>query len=252
MSQSDPKAANQPVGYKNVELLSADRHQTLGWREVEHPYAFARTINAVPVTVAEFRFLAPWYPIVFAKAEPPMPLAVLSIERDDNLFLNDEGDWEGLAYVPSYIRRYPFIFAQSSDSDQMVLCIDRDAAMLAENTQRPILNGRELSDFGKEALEFCKMFQQQLANTQQFSRILVDNELLFNKEVSVTPDGGGEPRVLGSFIGVDEEKLKSLSGDAVVQLHESGALAAIYTHLVSLQNWQTLNMRAFLKQLAAG
>ena len=241
-----------PPGYQDVQMLSAELHANLGLNLIDKPYAFAKKLNAVPATVAEFRMLAPWYPIVFAKGERPMPIAVLGIEEDINDFVDNDGNWEPLAYLPGYIRRYPFLFSATgakneSGHDQMVFCVDRAAPMIAENAQQPLMTGKDLSEFGQQAFEFCKNYQQEMATSQQFSKLLVERNLLDEKELTITPNEGDKPVRLGKFLSVDEERLKKLPADQLTHLAESGALGAIYAHIISLQNWQTLHLRWSMK-----
>lgn len=115
--------------------------------------------------------------------------------------------------------------------------------MLVENEGISLIENKELSEYGKQAFEFCQTFQRQMSATKQFSEILVEHDLLVTKEVTVSDEAKGEQQTLGAFIAVDEERLKKLPGDKIAKLHETGVLSAIYAHLLSLNNWQTLQLR---------
>jgi hypothetical protein len=54
-----------------------------------------------------------------------------------NSFVGDSGQWRSNTYVPAFIRRYPFVLAQS-DNDEFKVCFDEAYAGWNEE------EGREL------------------------------------------------------------------------------------------------------------
>lgn len=59
----------------------------------------------VPVNMQEFSHAATSYPIFFTETAPANLIAVLGLRQSQNLFVNDEGIWEGGIDVPAYVRR---------------------------------------------------------------------------------------------------------------------------------------------------
>ena len=96
--------------YEKPEPLSRDTHGKLGLRTVDKPFGFAANTNVVPLTVTEFAPAAIAYPIIFA-GEGYQPLAVMGVSQGTNLFISADGSVEPDAYLPAYIRRYPFVLA---------------------------------------------------------------------------------------------------------------------------------------------
>src|SRR5690349_3481978 len=96
--------------YTNPEPLSREMHGKLGVSRVEKPFGFAKAGHVVPITVAEFGLAALSYPIIFA-GEQRQPLAVMGLNAGDNLFVKADGTFDVGAYIPAYIRRYPFVLA---------------------------------------------------------------------------------------------------------------------------------------------
>ena len=94
--------------YEQPEVLSFEAHDGLGLTPQDAPFAFVRDIRAVPLTMTEFQTAQKHYPIVFSNLENPVPLAIVGILEDRNLFVGDDGKWHPYAYVPAYLRCHPF------------------------------------------------------------------------------------------------------------------------------------------------
>src|SRR5271169_2906177 len=107
-----------PVLYHQPRPLNAtvDAGKSLD-RPKNHLYA--RGTNSVALTFAEFAQAMRSYPIVFTGGEPVAAMAILGLRDKENLFVDAAGNWQSGAYVPAYIRRYPFIFMQHPDTTDL-------------------------------------------------------------------------------------------------------------------------------------
>jgi hypothetical protein len=101
--------STQLLIYERAVPLSSQRHK--GWSvKTGADYAFARQVNSVPLVAVEFPHAAAEYSIVFAgKDETMMPIAILGMRDNENLYLNETNGWKA-KYIPAFIRRYPFVF----------------------------------------------------------------------------------------------------------------------------------------------
>lgn len=229
--------------YKNPQPLSLEAHGKLGLKNIEKPFEFASTNHVVPLTVQEFGVAATCMPIIFAP-DKKTPLAVLSARGNQNLFVNAAGMWQEDAYVPAFIRRYPFIFAADEGNDNFVVCIDEGAVMITENSDLPLFNGNEPSEYCKGAMDFLQDFERQRRATDEWVEIVNSMDLMEDKTVTFTPtnpDGSqGEVLKVADYVGISEEKLNALSDAQFLELKNKGALAGIYAHLVSLLQWQKM------------
>lgn len=236
--------------YSQPEPLSVEAHGTLGVDAVAKPYAFAGSSNLVPLTVTEFAPAALSYPVIFA-GESKQPVAVMGLRQGENLFVNDEGDFRPEAYIPAYIRRYPFVFANDDAQKRLILCVDRAASFLSEGGQTPLFVDGQPSPYTQQAMEFCNNFEQERQRTDAFVKLLTDLDLFESKEAVFTPrnpDGtAGAPQKLAEYFAISEDKLKALSPEKLVELRDNGALGQIYAHLVSLLGWDRLIAMAFQK-----
>lgn len=96
--------------YSNPEPLAKEIHGSMGVKRMDGPFGFARVGHAVPLTVGEFPLAAFTGPVIFVGDEK-LPIAVMGLNAGENMFLKDNGMFEDGIYVPAYIRRYPFVFA---------------------------------------------------------------------------------------------------------------------------------------------
>jgi hypothetical protein len=236
--------------YSRPEPLNSTQHAKLGLSNVDQPFNFARSAAAIPLAVTEFGPASLNYPIIFTGQEY-QPLAIMSVRQNENLFITDAGFFDWDIYVPAYIRRYPFVLANDQSNEQLVVCIDRDAAAVQENGEVPLFINGEPSPFTQQAIEFCTNFESERQRTLSFVQILKDLDLFELKEQFFTPqnpDGTtGEPVRLADFYAVSEEKLGALPIEKLAELRDTGALQQIYIHLNSLLNWDKLVSKTMQK-----
>ncbi len=236
--------AGQVLFYSNPEPLDSVRHAKLGMKNSSQPYGFAAKQHFVPLHVGEFGPAAINYPIIFA-GDQRAPLAVMGINEGDNLFIADDGLFRPGAYVPAFIRRYPFVVARDDQAGRMVVCIDRQFGLFTEEYPDVMLfeNGQP-SAFTTRCIEFCGQFNTDAQVTQSFVTLLTDLDLFETKQTTFTPrnpDGSaGEPVLIAEYFAVSEDKLKALPASKLAELRDNGALGVIYAHLVSLNGWDRL------------
>lgn len=257
MSNTDQAGQGQISGnvlfYSRPEPLSPEMHGKMGVKSMEGPFGFAKAGHAIPLTVGEFPLAAVTGPIIFV-GDDKLPIAVMGLNAGDNMFLRDDGLFEPGAYIPAYIRRYPFVFANDDAAQKMVLCIDRAAEFVVEtNPDQPFFEADGTpSAYTKNCIEFCNNFEVERQRTVSFVNLLKDLDLFESKTSTFTPtnpDGtAGEPQKIAEYFGVSEEKLNKLPAAKYVELRDNGALAQIYAHLLSLVGWDRLVALALYKQ----
>lgn len=231
--------------YKRPEPLTPQEHGSLGIRPSEQPFAFLREAHFVPLTVAEFQPAGLSYPIIFM-GENRLPAAVMGVNAGENLFVDEAGKAAVTAYMPAFVRRWPFVLAQDQSADQLVVCIDRDAEVVSDDPQERFFDANgQLSDFSKNAVKFCEDFETERRRTESFVELLKTHDLFEQKFARFTPrdqngQATGDEITIADYFGVSEAKLNALSSEALVQLRDNGALSQIYAHLMSLLNWEAL------------
>lgn len=224
-----------PLFYNELQPLSSQVHANWKARTIENAEFFAKA-HAVPLTLEEFIPAQRSYPIVFSAGADPVPLALFGLNEGVNVFTDETGAPTRDFYVPAYVRRYPFMLARlRPDSEDLSLCFDGTSGILGEfDDGLALFDGTEPSEATKSTLAFCEQFEQSGMRTNQFVQELVQNKLLTDGEVTIEPDGGGQPFIYRGFQIVAEDRLKELRGDVLRKMTQSGLLPLIYAHLFSL------------------
>lgn len=238
-----------PLFYNELQPLSSNSHGSWKARRMDSA-PFLSKFHAVPVTVEEFALAQRYYPIVFSVGENPVPLALMGLNEGVNVFVDDEGKFINEAYVPAYIRRYPFMLARlRPDTDELSLCFDPTAEAIGEFDEGDSLfDDNQPSETTKQILGFCENFEQAGLQTGAFMKELADNKLLMDGEVAIQPEGAEQPFVYRGFQMVSEDTLKNLRGDVARKMIQSGMLPLIYAHLFSL----SLVRDVFARQMQQG
>ncbi|MFK7913391.1 MAG: SapC family protein [Pseudomonadales bacterium] len=225
--------------YDQPELLSVKTHGDLGIDLGANRYGFTAKTRLVPLVFSEIASAQKHYPVVFSELGNPMPLAVLGVLEDRNLYVDDDGNWEARSYVPSYLRRYPFALARRNE-EQFSMVIDRGAAVISKTPDLPFFEGDQPSESTSRMMEFCRQYDAATAQTKAFCERLKELELLVDQQVTHQPESASEPVTLANYVAVDTTKLQTLAAGELAELHQQGWLASIYAHAFSLENWNQL------------
>lgn len=228
-----------PMFYKNPVLLDGQKHKNLSLVK-DFGLGFTRESNAVPVNLIELPQIAHFYPIAFSSDGMATPVAILGVRNDENLFVNAKGEWLKDTYVPSYVRRYPFILTEVNDGQSLSLCIDKIDGVTAENDNNPLFDkDSNPTELAKNAMEFCKSYHAASMQTQEFSKALAASGLLVERTAELTVKGSQKISFSGFSI-VDEEKFNKMDDATFAQWRQKGWIGAIYAHLFSGFHWNTI------------
>ena len=229
-------ANNLPVFYNDLLPLSSVDHASYRSRSVESA-PFLTKQHAVPLTVDEFVAAQRFVPIIFSAGDEAVPLALMGLNEGVNTFLDDEGKLRGPAYVPAYVRRYPWMLAKlRPDTDELSLCFDPTSEAVGEFEEgQPLFEDGKPTELTQGVLKFCEDFEQAAARTGQFMKDLKELDLLMDGEVAIQVPGNDQPFVYRGFRMVNEEKLRDMRGDQLRKISQNGMLPLIYAHLFSLQ-----------------
>lgn len=242
--------AQLPLFYKDLMPLNSRDHGTWRARTVDKA-TWVGDQHAIPLTTDEFAQAQRDFPIVFSAGDKPVPLALMGLNEGVNVFFDAEGTQIDDAYVPAYIRRYPFLLAKlRPEAEEMSLCFDPSSDLLGEFKDGELLfDADQPSEHTKNLLQFCEKFEEAGARTQAFINELIQNELLMDGEVAIQQvDKPDQPYIYRGFKMVNQEKLRELSAETIKMWNEIGLLPLIYAHLFSLDLMRVI----FAKQSALG
>lgn len=239
---SAPETQSLPLLFKDLIPLSSVDHKD--WKLLPAADAsFIKNLHAFPLGVEEFAMAQRSFPIVFSSSEPPVPLALMGLNDGVNTFVGEDGTFtEPNAYVPAYIRRYPFMLARlSPDSDDLSLCFDPSAGIIGPGDEgQPLFDGDQPSETTQNIMKFCEEFEIAWNKTQAFVQELTTLDLLIDGEVAIEVAGAPQPFIYRGFRMISEEKLRELSGDKLRKMNQNGMLPLLFAHLFSLSQMSVL------------
>lgn len=213
--------------------------------------AFCRRLNALAVSFTEFAAAARDYPIVFTTLDGGKsfaPVIVLGLADQSNLFLDAAGQWDPAAYLPAFVRRYPFciskLYVDGKPNGESVVCVakayvDASGVALFDAEGRPA--GR-WSDMERLLAEY----EADLDRTALMCSALARLDLLVPFTMQVVEDNRPGVRLAGMH-RIDEARLKDLKPASHKALIGKDFMGKIYAHLHSLDNFS----RLYARQVAA-
>ncbi len=236
--------APQLLFYERAVPVTAERHRDVAVNP-RRDYGFARGAGIVPLTTAELAAAAGEYAVVFVGEGDEVGLAaILGVRDGDNLFVDDDGRWDA-GYIPAFVRRYPFVFAQQNDPERLTLCVDEASDLLNREGrgERLFDSAGERTSYLGNVLDFMQRYQVALQRSRAFAKRVQALDLLRRVQAQIRMGDGGTLQV-GGFRTVDRERLKALPAETVAELFASDGLEALYLHLASLRQLQRLGERA--------
>jgi hypothetical protein len=233
-----PPAQPMPLFFSRVVGVNPQLHSHLKLdRSVG--YGFAAKAQSVPIGLTEFDAAAQHYPILFTTGPNPVPVVLLGLRDGDNLFVRPDGSWLTDAYVPAYVRSFPFIFVEDAANKSLVVGIEPDADHLRPDTGQPLFEDGRPSPALNEAVGFCQAFREAVNAAANFGRALEAAKLLEEEEATVNFTAGGTARIRGFKI-VKPERLADVDDATFLDWRRMGYLNAVYAHLFSAGRWGRL------------
>lgn len=238
-SADKPQTGAMPLFYKKPTPLDGKAHATMGLKK-NFGFGFTKGVNAVPVNLIEMPQICHFYPIAFSPDGNATPVAILGLRDSENLYLKADNTWEDGAYIPAYIRRYPFIFSEMPGGENLSLCVDMDDAITEKGGDQPFFDKEgKPSLLSQNALEFCKSYHAAAQQTLEFSKALAKSGLLVEREAQISVAGNRRINFSGFHI-IDEKKLAEMSDKDFLEWRKKGWLPFLYAHLFSGGQWQRL------------
>ena len=247
---SAPQQPKLPLFFNDLMPLNSNDHKNFRTRTMDTA-PWLSTAHAIPLTVDEFVQAQRNFPIVFSSGENPLPLALMGLNEGVNTFVDEQGKVNEPVYLPAYIRRYPFMLAKlSPEATDLSLMFDPTSGAIGEfdEGERMFDDEGNTTDATKRVLDFCQHFEQAAQRTQAFLNELKDNGILMDGEVAIQREGEEQPFIYRGFRMVDQDKLRELSDEKILEWHKNGILMLIHAHIYSLDLMRTI----FARQASQG
>ena len=216
---------------------------------------FCRSINAIAISFSEFTQAARDYPIVFASGDGGQtfaPVAVLGLADKQNLYINAAAGWEPSAYVPAFVRRYPFciskLYVDGKPRSERIVCVakvhlNEQGVALFEESGAPT---SQWASIEKLLIEYEKDLDLTAQMCATFAKLGLFSPFQFQVIESAAPG-----LTLEGMFRIDEAKLLALKPLSLKALVTRGLMGRIYAHFQSLENFARIYQRAVAKQAGA-
>jgi len=224
-----------------ITALSKERHATKKLKR-STSYEFSRNFHLCKLGVQEFGQASASFPIVFIEqkdSENFIPVALMGLSNDENLFVSNTGSWDA-EYIPALIRRFPFYSTKIPDKeDEFLISLDEGSDLINDTEGEPLFdnegNPTNIIDNVKRFLLEIHRFD---LVTDQFSGLLRECNLLtpFNIKAKIGESGIN----INGIYALNEERLKTISDKRFLELRDKQFLGPIYAHLVSLGRFERL------------
>lgn len=236
MSDLTPQTQPQlPLLHKQIVPLNSSAHGALQLdRGVG--YRYCSDADFVPLGLQEFPAAGLYYPILFTGGEQPVPVALLGIHHGFNLFVDRQGSWMPNAYVPAFVRAYPFIFLDDVVTGARAVGIEADAECLSSERGQKLFEDGQPTAMLTEAVSFCESCRTSLDEARSFGEALEQAGLLETRDAAISFSYGGTARVTG-FRAVDPRRIEEVSDLTFLEWRRRDWLAPLFAHLMSAGNW---------------
>ncbi len=230
----------------NNAVLSNVEHKDLKV-DARHSEKYGDNVNCALAFSTEFSELHKEYPILFYKdpdTKATLAHVILGFDRDENLFLDDEG-WTG-TYVPAMLDRGPFLIGfQEQQVDgkarkEPVIHIDMDDPRVGvDDGQAVFLPFGGDSPYLEKVMRTLQVIHQGTTLDKIIFPLLESIGLLQPVSIEVTLSNVDQVN-FNDYYTIDAEKLSQLDGENLEKLNKQGALSIAFFALSSLSNIQRL------------
>jgi hypothetical protein len=192
----------------------------------------------------EFRAIQNEYPIFFQKNPDNgkfNPVVLLGFRKNENLFLSESG-WDA-HYIPVSIKRRPFLIGvqpprpgEDTTKNNLMVYVDMDSPRLSETQGEAVfLPHGGYSPYLESIVNTLDYIQYGTELSERFVNELLQHELLEIVTLEITLKNGDRNNLVG-FYTINEDKLTTLDGNVVANLHTKGYMEFIYMVLASHSN----------------
>lgn len=224
--------------------LNSQAHRTLRV-QAQAAARYGDDQRFVPVIVSEFSLAAVHYPILLSKDAETGQFycgAMLGFDRGENLFLQEGGGHEG--YRPLNLQRGPFYTAGEE------LAIDLDHPRVKAGGGEALFDeAGEPTKYLQSIFQLMRDLHPGLERTKIFVEILAGLRLIAPLAIGASFDDGTTRDVDGLYT-IDQEALRALPDETVVELFRRGYLQLIYLMLGSLKQVPLLAQKKNRRLLA--
>ncbi|MGX9459710.1 SapC family protein [Shewanella sp. A14] len=220
---------------KTLTELTPQQHQNLRIAD-DSAIQFAQQQNIMNLRITEASQAACCMPIFYVRNSQNghwVLTGFTSFEQGQNLFI-EQGKWTAL-YTPANMQTFPFFLMKSPENTQQyTIGIDQAHPVFSTTTGQAIFESN-----AKASLHLSKvktLLEADIKNdirTQEFNQYIVQLGLMKPINILIQHQNDSTSSLSGLYT-IDEDKLQSLSKEALFELHQQGYLAPLQAMLMSL------------------
>lgn len=197
--------------------------------------AHGDAVNQVLALPTEFEALQRDYPIIFRRdaAGRRHAVALLGLQRDENVFLRADGTWDA-RYIPAMRRRGPFV----GGADGEVL-VDMDDPRVGDDGEPLFLpHGGDAPMLQRIAAVLDVLRRGEAASAPMYDAL--DRAGVFVPAELEIEIGDGQSVLIDGVERIDDRRLATLDPVTLEALNRAGFLRAAYMAAASLDNVSNL------------
>jgi hypothetical protein len=214
--------------------VSRETHDQKVWRPLAS-YQFGAKEALAPIVLAEVVVVGAWMPIVFMEqVDRYVPMALMSPQPGQNLFIGPDGHWLG-GYVPSSLRSYPFRLVRREGSEQMILCIDEESGVvrdIPEKGENFFTADGKLSESVAKMMEFLRQVEASRTLTDLGMASLREAGVIEPWPLEVEIDGKRKPTK--GLHRINDAALGELDDETFLKLRKNSALRLAEAQIMSM------------------
>ena len=208
---------------------------------VSRKYGVATGDNVMTCLIftTEMRTLQGTYPLLLQNIEghsAPLPVALMGLEKDENLFLDDSDSGWSTATIPLMMQKGPFYIAKeqsSTGATRNVIALDETHPKLSlESGERLFSDAGGYSSYLERIIGVLENIEASHPHTLDFAAALSALNLITPLDFQCTLEDGSAHTLTG-FFGIDEEGLQRLPDNTLGDLHQKGFLLSLFMMLAS-------------------
>ncbi len=227
----------------NYRPLGKELDKFKSYTPPEHPLAFAKDWDFIPVASREGGQFAGWHPLVIRQFNGRLQLGMpVKTDRAPSIMVtSDKGRWLGKK-IPFFLRSYPYALRKPAlDATHRLFCVADDAEGFVERSEDSfqakniILDGQgELTEFGQKMQKRLTRFENTYEADAESLQILQQAGALIPWQPDFSKVAQGFNMPTEGLMRVDESKLSQLPDEAVLRLHQLDGFKLVYIHILSL------------------
>ena len=209
-----------------------------------HGAAYGDAVNQVALFLPEFEEAQRDYPILFLRGEDGLlqAVAILGLDRDENLFLEGDGRW-GAGYVPAMARRGPFLIGFAQGGPVIHVDLDHPRVARADGAGDPVFlpQGGQAPAL-ERALDALRVIH--VGNEASGAMTALFDELGLAEPVALDVQVSDRHSYnFNDYLAITHEKIAGLDGAALARLNQAGLLMPAIHAASSLANINRLIAR---------